>query len=236
MTSQCLGRPEASRPPFVREPAGSTGASASDALSPPRGRTRPRCHREMGPAPRRLRRAPKGPPSFWAAVVPAVRAARRCTGGGESDGRRARRRGGGGCSPGEGAGAGLGAGGGRRGPGGGAAAAARPFPLGSSCSSRSGAGAAQPPPPGDVAGACPGPRRFLSSCRLRRRRRVVRGQAAPSPGARRLACRGAPGRSCAPGAASGLLRPRHGLLQLRLRRAGEGLPPPGRPPGCHPAL
>lgn len=88
-------------------------------------------------------------------------------------------------------------------------------------------GAAQPPPPplpppGDVAGACPGPRSLLSSCRCRRRRRrcrVVRGQAAPSPGARRLACRGAPGRSCAPGAASGLLRPRHGLLQLRLRRA-----------------
>lgn len=68
-----------------------------------------------------------------------------------------------------------------------------------------------------------------------RRRLAVRGQAAPSPGARRLACRGAPGRSCAPGAASGLLRPRHGLLQLRLlRRAGEGLPPPGRPPGCLP--
>lgn len=64
MTSPCLARPEASRLHFGCEPAGSTGASASDALSP-RGRARPRCHREMGPAPRRLRRAPKGPASFW---------------------------------------------------------------------------------------------------------------------------------------------------------------------------
>lgn len=128
---------------------------------------------------------------------------------------------GGGGGPGEGAGEGLGAeaGGGDR--GGAAAAAARPFPPGSSCSSRSGAGTAQPAAAAAAAaGGCgrrpPEPRRLLSTRRRpmrrrRRRRRVVRG-----PGrahACRLACRGAPGRSCAPGAASGLLRSRHGLLQ-----------------------
>lgn len=99
------------------------------------------------------------------------------------------------------------------------------------------AGANSAPEPAAAVTASPGGGPFMRCrpSRRRRRRRVVRSQAAPSQGARRLACRGALGRSCAPGAASGLLRPRHGLLQLRLlSRAGEGLPPPGRPPGCLP--
>lgn len=57
--------------PVRKQPGPITTASLPSPREPqppapsPRGSALPRCHREMGSAPRRLRRAPKGPASFW---------------------------------------------------------------------------------------------------------------------------------------------------------------------------